>query len=107
MGGGGGGGFSQSTALGYIKPNYGLDAALKYEFMKNKTASLTLNVNDVLATRKNATHSESDFFTQDTWRKRDAQVVRLTFSYRFGKFDTSLFRRKNNNVNGDVQDSGM
>jgi outer membrane receptor protein involved in Fe transport len=104
---GGGGGFfggSSSTAQGYILPSYGLDAALKYEFLKNKMASLTLNVNDILKTRKNETFSESPFFTQTTLRRRDPQIVRLTFSYRFGKFDVSLFKRKNMKGGNDTPD---
>lgn len=108
MGGGGGfGGGPQSTASGYIKPSYSMDAAIKYEFLKNKAASLTLNMNDVFATRINATHSENDYYIQDSWRKRDAQVLRLTLNYRFGKFDTSLFKRRNTNINMDMPEGGM
>jgi outer membrane receptor protein involved in Fe transport len=95
------GGGNTSTAQGYVKPTYGVDAALKFEFLKNKTASLTLGVNDIFKTRKNETYSSSEFFTQNTLRKRDPQVVRLNFSYRFGKFDVSLFKRKNTKVDTD------
>jgi outer membrane receptor protein involved in Fe transport len=104
---GGGGGFfggSSSTAQGYTQPSYSMDAALKYEFLKNKMASLTLNVNDIFKTRKNETYSESPFFTQTTIRRRDQQVFRLNFSYRFGKFDVSLFKRKNTKGGNDVPD---
>jgi len=106
---GGGGGFfggSSSTAQGYIQPSYGMDAALKYEFLKNKMASLTLNVSDIFETRKNETYSESPFFRQTTIRTRDQQVFRLNFNYRFGKFDVSLFKRKNTkggNESPDIQ----
>jgi outer membrane receptor protein involved in Fe transport len=103
-GGGGGmmyGGGATSTLQGYVKPNYGMDMALKYEFLKNKAASFTLNVSDVFKTKKNQTYSESPYFIQTTSRVRDQQFFRLTFSYRFGKFDASLFKRKNNKVNTD------
>ncbi|WP_212747757.1 hypothetical protein, partial [Pseudoalteromonas aurantia] len=40
-------------------------------------------------------YSESSFFNQVTQRRRDPQVIRLNFSYRFGKFDLNLFKRKN------------
>ncbi|HEU0064020.1 MAG TPA: outer membrane beta-barrel family protein, partial [Flavisolibacter sp.] len=109
-GGGGGGRFGgggTTAAQGYIRPNYGVDAALRYEFLKNKTASLSLNVNDVFRTRRYDAHSESSFFVQDIYRTRDAQVFRLNFNYRFGKYDVSLFKRKNtkaeNNLNQDQQ----
>ncbi len=42
-----------------------------------------------------AQFTESDFFIQESWRIRDPQLVRLNFSWRFGKFDLSLFKRKN------------
>jgi outer membrane receptor protein involved in Fe transport len=103
MFGGGGGSASQ----GFIRPNYGVDAALRYEFLKNKTASLSLNVNDIFRTKKydsySASYSSSGIiqFEQDAMRRRDAQVFRLNFNYRFGKFDANLFKRKNNRTEGE------
>lgn len=96
-GGGGGGGFgggTTNTAQGYTIPVWFVDVSLRKDFWK-KTASLTLNVQDIFRTRRTGSHTESEFFVQDTWRRRDPQLARLNFSWRFGKFDTSLFRRKN------------
>ncbi len=95
--GGGGmfGGSPQPSAQGYINPNYGFDIAIKKEFLKNKAASLTLAMNDIFRTRKYSYHSESTFFVQDYERRRDPQILRLNFNYRFGKMDISLFKRKN------------
>jgi len=97
MGGGGGGFFgqSQSTSQGYIRPNYGVDMAIRYEFLKERRASLSLSMNDIFRTRRSDIHSESAFFIQDVVRRRDAQILRLNFNLRFGKFDVSLFKRKN------------
>jgi outer membrane receptor protein involved in Fe transport len=95
---GGGGGFfggPQSTSQGYIRPNYGLDIAVRYEFMKERRASISLSMNDVLRTRRSDIHSESPVFVQDAFRRRDPQILRLNFSWRFGKFDANLFKRKN------------
>ena len=98
-GGGGGGGFmggSPSTAQGYINANYGVDLGLRKDFkIKTNQASISLNINDIFRTRRYFVHSESLGFTQDEWRRRDPQIVRLNFNYRFGKFDVSLFKRKN------------
>jgi outer membrane receptor protein involved in Fe transport len=109
--GGGGGmmfGGSQSAAQGYIRPNYGIDAALRYEFLKNKTASLSLNVNDIFRTRLYDAHSESQYFVQDVTRRRDPQVFRLNFNFRFGKFDPNLFKRKNTKAEGNIEtNTGM
>ncbi len=108
MGGGGMWGGNSATAQGYTEPVYVLDAALKWEFMKEKQASLTLNVQDVLKSKINITHTESSFFVQDVSRRRDQLFFRLNFNYRFGKFDVSIFKRKNMKFNTDgMQDMGM
>ncbi|HQW44522.1 MAG: TonB-dependent receptor [Chitinophagaceae bacterium] len=97
----GGGMFGQSTSSqGYVRANYFVDAGFRYEFMKNKQASVSLNINDIFRTRRSDIHSESPFFTQDVFRRRDPQVARLSFNWRFGKFDPSLFKRKNNKNQG-------
>ena len=97
-GGGGNGmmmfGGSQIGAQGYIKPNYGVDIAIKKEFLKNNAASLTLQMNDIFRTKLSATHSESQYFIQDNERRRDPQILRLNFNWRFGKIDVSLFKKK-------------
>ena len=95
FGGGGGFGQSQPGAQGYIKPNYGVEIAIKKDFLKNNAASITLQMNDVFRTKLNATHAESSFLIYDTQRRRDPQVARLSFNWRFGKFDVSLLKRKN------------
>ena len=97
-GGGGGRGFgpnSSGNAQGYTKPTGGVDAAIRYEFLKNRTASLTLSVNDIFRTRVNDVYTTSPGITQDYARRRDPQFFRLQFNYRFGKFDMQLFKRKN------------
>ena len=67
-----------------------------------KTASLSFSVNDVFKTRENKTFSQSQYFIQNSLRIRDQQLFRVNFSYRFGKFDMNLLRRKNNKM----EDSG-
>jgi outer membrane receptor protein involved in Fe transport len=102
-GGGRGGGMwgQSSSAQGYVRPVYYVDAAVRYTFMKENRGTLSLNMNDVFRTRVSDVHSESPFFIQDVFRRRDPQVLRLNFSWRFGKFDASLFKRKNNKQQGD------
>lgn len=108
---GGGGGFfggSQSAAQGFIRPNYGVDAAVRFEFLKDKVASLSLNVNDVFRTRLFDQYTEvPGFFVQNVQRRRDPQVFRLNFNYRFGKFDVSLFKRKNTKADSNVDVGGQ
>lgn len=87
-----------NTAQGYTLENWFVDAALKKEIL-NKKGTLTLSVNDIFRTRRNGTFTNSPVFIQDSWRTRDAQIFRLNFSYRFGKMDMSLFKRKNMRMN--------
>jgi len=106
-GGGGWGGFVQTSAQGYINPNYGLEIAIKKDFLKEKRGSLTLSMNDVLKTKVYGSFSESAYFTQTNSRRRDWQVFRLNFNYRFGKIDVSLFKRKNTKSGMDGIQEGI
>ncbi|HEX7905552.1 MAG TPA: outer membrane beta-barrel family protein [Chitinophagaceae bacterium] len=114
-GGGGGGrgmggpmfGGPSTASQGYVRPNYGVDIAVRYEFLKNKAASFSLNMNDIFRTRRSDIHSESSFFSQDVFRRRDPQILRLNFNWRFGKFDASLFKRKNMKNQGEGMDMNM
>jgi hypothetical protein len=97
-GGGGGnwGGFVQTTAQGYVKPFYNIEAAIKKDFLKDKKGSLSLSINDIFKSRRNASFSQSEYFIQNVERRQDWRLVRFNFNYRFGKVDMSLFKRKNN-----------
>lgn len=99
FGGGGGmmwGGGPQTTAQGYNLPRYGVDLAIRkdWTWKNGQTGSLTLSMNDIFKTQLFQSYSESAFFLQTSERRRDPQVLRINFSYRFGKFDISLFKRK-------------
>ncbi len=108
-GGGMWGGGNQTLAQGYTLPRYfDLDLAIRKDFTwKNgRSGSLTFSMNNIFRTATE-TYTEAIFFTQDTYRLRDPQVLRINFSYRFGKFDISLFKRKNNKADsGDSGDMG-
>jgi outer membrane receptor protein involved in Fe transport len=113
-GGGGGrgyGGTVSGNSQGYSRPTGGMDASIRYEFLKNKAASLTLSCSDILRTRVNDVYTTSGTFTQEAVRRRDPQFFRLQFNWRFGKFDMSLLKRKNNkaeqeNIQNQMQGGG-
>jgi len=111
FGGGGGmfGGGTQSTAQGYIDPRYSFDLALRkdWTWKGGNSASLTLSMNDIFRTQFFNTHSESPFFVQDNSRRRDPQLARLNFNYRFGKFDVNLFKRKSTKGDQGFDSGGM
>ena len=110
MGGGMFGGGQQAFATGYILPRYGFDLSIRKEWTwKNgQTGSLTLGMNDIFRTQLYKTTASSTFgsevLAQDVERRRDPQILRLNFSYRFGKFDVNLFKRKNTKAD---QSGGM
>ena len=114
-GGGGGRGFgggNLSTANGYSDPVYGFDLAIKKDFLKDKTASVSLSMNDIFRTRVYKIHSRADFSKtiysiQENERRRDPQLVRLSLNWRFGKFDVSLFKRKNMKAEQEGMQNGM
>ena len=85
---------SQSSSQGYIKASWGMDLAVKKSFLKNNAAAVTLSISDIFKTRISSQYSSSDYFVQHYNRLRDPQMVRLNLSYRFGKIDASLFKRK-------------
>ncbi len=95
-----------STAQGYTIPTWFVDLSLRKDFWK-RSASLTLSVQDIFRSRRSGAHAESAFFIQDSWRLRDPQFFRLNFSWRFGKFAASLFKRKNTKVNTEGMESGF
>lgn len=100
------GGGPSSSAQGYTVPSWFVDLSLRKDIW-NRAASVTLSVQDIFRSRRGGSHSESPFFVQDSWRRRDPQFVRLNFSWRFGKFDVALFKRKNTRVNTEGMDSGF
>jgi ferric enterobactin receptor len=91
---------SQSASQGYIKAFWGTDVAIKKTFLKNDAASISLSVSDIFKTRYTSQYSQSVYFVQNYNRLRDPQMVKLNLSYRFGKIDALLFKRKtNSNIN--------
>ncbi|HVZ97987.1 MAG TPA: TonB-dependent receptor [Chitinophagaceae bacterium] len=101
---------AQSSSQGYIRPFWSVDVAVRKTFLKNQAASVSLGMSDIFRTASNEQISSSPgIFYQDYYRLNNPQLVRLTFSYRFGKMDVSLFKRqvKNNAAQDAIQASGQ
>jgi outer membrane receptor protein involved in Fe transport len=112
------GGDASSSSQGYQRPTGGIDLAWRWDFnikketaeekkkkdpSKAKPARLVISFSDLLHTRRYDQYQASPFYVQNTFRQRDWQMVRVVFSYKFGKFDVFLFRRKSSNRNSGVQ----
>ena len=95
-GNGGRGGTTSGNAQGYNRPTGGMDASIRYQFLKGNAASITLTGSDLLRTRVSDVYTYASTFTQESDRRRDPQFFRLQFNWRFGKFDMSLLKRKSN-----------
>jgi ferric enterobactin receptor len=87
---------AESSSQGYIKAFWNVDFAVRKAFLKNQAASVSLSISDIFRTRANEQISLSPgILYQDYYRLNNPQLVRLNFSYRFGKMDFSLFKRQN------------
>jgi len=99
-GGPGGNAGVQSASQGYISAFWAVDAAISRSFLKNDAASISVSMADIFRSRWTDQFSESQFFNQQFDRIRDPQLVKVNFTYRFGKLDVSVFKRKNMNNSG-------
>ena len=73
---------------------FDVDMAIRKDFLKNKKASLTFAVNDVFNTRRWGAVYDTEQFYQDAYRRWNVRNFRLTFSYKFGDTNFSLFGNK-------------
>ncbi len=94
-----------SMIQGYTLPRYDVDMSIKFEFLKNKVATIVFSVSDVFKTKRQANYYQTDYYTQSVYRIRNPQYYKLSFSYRFGKQDPDLLKRKSSKQ--DLSDSEM
>ena len=97
----------QSASQGYILPYWTADVAIKKTFFKNQAGALTLSMSDIFRTGASEQISFANNFYQDYYRLNNPQLIRLNFSYRFGKMDVSLFKRQNKNQGQGLQDASQ
>jgi hypothetical protein len=106
---GGGFGQAQSSAQGFIRPFWGVDLAVRKSFLKNNAATVSLTFSDIFRSRRQDQYSESPYFVQNYYRLTNPQMVRINFTYRFGKMDISLMKRQNSKstANQDAMQMGQ
>lgn len=93
---------SQNASQGYIKAFYEVTLGIRKTLLNNKMA-VSLSFNDIFRSRKQDQYSNSPYFIQEDSRLRNPQMLRLNFTYNFGKVDASLFKRRNNSV-GNIEE---
>jgi len=86
---------------GKRKSQYSFDFAMRKDFFKNKKATITFGINDVLNSNRWGTIYDTENFYQDSYRRWNVRNFRLTFTYKFGKADFSLMNRSNRRERND------
>ncbi|MEO9020657.1 MAG: outer membrane beta-barrel protein [Ginsengibacter sp.] len=75
---------------------YGADFAMRKDLFAKDKGSITFSVNDVFNTQRYGVIYDTETFYQETYNRRRVRSFRLTFSYKFGDSDFSLFKKNNN-----------
>ncbi|RPE06015.1 TonB-dependent receptor [Chitinophaga lutea] len=75
-------------------PEYQVDVALKKDFFKKKNFSVSAGLNDIFNTDRDLSWTNTTFSQSERYRKRVSREFRVNLSWRFGKMDTNLFKRK-------------
>jgi outer membrane receptor protein involved in Fe transport len=72
---------------------YRVDIAMKKEIFKDKKGSLTFAVNDLFNSDRYGVIYDTETFYQNSYRRWRVRNIRLTFSYKFGDTNFSIFNR--------------
>jgi len=75
------------------------DFAMQKDVFKNNRGSIIFSVNDIFNTHRYGVIYDTPTFYQETFNRHWVRSFRLTFSYKFGNSDFSLFRQNNERGN--------
>lgn len=78
---------AKPIAQGSIDAMWWMDAALRWNFLKNNKATLVFNVSDIFNTHKTTTYYDFASYNETYYRDRETRIGNITFTYRFGKSD--------------------
>lgn len=95
---------AEVTVQGRNLPQYQVDFGLRKEFLSNKRAAFTFNINDIFNTQRFGSVYDTDAFYQESYRRRNVRGFRVAFTYKFGKDDFKLFNREERNRGGGDED---
>lgn len=76
-------------------PMYFMDVSLNKMIGTKWNFNLTLS--DAFNTKYMGMNTTSDYYIQEIARRREARFLKFTVSYMFGKLDASIFKRRKNN----------
>ena len=92
---------AEVTVQGKNLPQYQVDFGLRKEFLKDKKAAFTFNINDIFNTQRFGSIIDTETFYQDSYRRRNVRSFRVNFTYKFGKDDFKIFGRDEGSRNND------
>ncbi|KAA9039115.1 TonB-dependent receptor [Ginsengibacter hankyongi] len=73
------------------------DFGLRKDLFKNDKGSITFSVNDILNTHRYGVIYNTETFYQESYSRWNVRSFRITFSYKFGDSDFSLFKKSRDN----------
>ena len=73
------------------------DFGIRKDLFKNDKGSITFSVNDILNTHRYGVIYDTENFYQESYSRRSVRNFRITFSYKFGNSDFSLFKKSRDN----------
>ncbi len=74
------------------------DFALRKDLFKNDKGSVTFAINDIFNTHRYGVIYDTETFYQESYRRWGVRRFRITFSYKFGDSEFSLFKRNRENT---------
>jgi outer membrane receptor protein involved in Fe transport len=84
------------VAQGHTLPLYFVDLSVSKDF---GIAALTLAVSDVANTKMYSTYYSTSTYNETVTHRRDPRYARLGVNFKFGKMDSSLFKKKKRDQN--------
>ena len=91
------------TAQGSSAAEYQVDFGFRKEFLKDKRASFSFNINDIFNTHRFGNIIDTESFYQESYRRRNVRSFRISLIYKFGRNDLKLFKREGDNSNDEEQ----
>ncbi len=73
------------------------DFALRKDLFKNNKGSVTFAINDIFNTHRYGVIYDTETFYQESYRRWSVRRFRITFSYKFGDSEFSLFKKGRDN----------
>ncbi len=96
----------QILPQGEEAPEYQIDMAVKRDFLKKKNLSVTVGLNDIFNTDRDLSWTTTNFSESERYRKRVSRELRVNVSWRFGKMDAKIFKKKRGEEGGGDMGGG-